>query len=261
MKFIIVIFNLALIGIVPLAADTWPQWRGPLDNLTAMPGAYPIRFDAERDPRWTVTLPGKGSSTPVVYNERIIVTCGIGDDDTGLDGVLCYDLNGQELWRTTLGKQRKGRHRRGSGSCPSPVTDGKLIIVYYKSGTLAALDFEGRIIWRKNLQKTYGEDKLWWDLGTSPVLVDDKVVVAVMHEENSYVVALDKRSGAEIWKTARNFVCAEESHQSYTTPHVYRDGKSTTLILFGADHLTGHDATSGEMQWQCGGFNPENKKN
>ncbi len=251
-------FILSLTFSVP--AQNWPQWRGPTDNLIAEAGIYPSKFDAEKDLLWKAALPGRGGSTPAVWDNRIIITCGVGEGDEGLDGALCYDFAGKLLWQTTFGRQRKGKHRRGSGSCPSPVTDGRHIFVYYKSGTLAALDFEGKIIWQKNIQEVYGEDKLWWDLGTSPVLVDNKLIIAVMHEENSYMVAFKADSGKEIWKVDRNFNCPKESHQSYTTPLVYRKDGTTTLILFGADHLTGHDVATGRQIWQCGGFNPESKQ-
>ncbi len=259
MKLSLTLATAMTLATATLTAQNWPQWRGPSDNLLAAPGSYPVQFDAGKNLLWKAALPGRGGSTPVVWNDRIIITCGVGEGDDGLDGALCYDFSGKQLWQTTFGKQRKGKHRRGSGSCPSAVTDGRRIFVYYKSGTLAALDFDGKILWQKNLQKLYGEDTLWWDLGTSPVLVDDKIVVAVMHEGNSYVVALNQATGAEAWKVDRNFDCPKEGHQSYTTPSVIvREGRSE-LVIFGADHLTGHDAATGKMLWQCGGFNPEQK--
>ncbi len=241
-------------------AQNWPQWRGPTDNLVADPGNYPVKFDAEEDLLWKAPFPGKGSSTPIVWGDRIVITCGVGQGDEGLDGALCYDFTGKKMWQTTFGKQRKGKHSRGSGSCPSPVTNGKQIFVYYKSGTLAALGFDGRILWQCNIQERYGKDTLWWDLGTSPVLVDDTVVIAVMHEGDSYVVALKQSDGTELWRVDRNFDCPKESHQSYTTPLLFKENNTTTLVIFGADHLTGHDPSTGKQLWQCGGFNPNQKE-
>jgi len=84
-------------------------------------------------------------------------------------------------------------------------------------------------------------------------------VVAVMQEENSYVVALDPATGRELWEKAREYPGREETRQSYTTPLVARSEGRDTLVLWGADHLTGHDAATGSLLWQCGGFNPENK--
>ena len=152
------------------------------------------------------------------------------------------------------------KHKKaGSGSNPSPTKDGERIYVYYKSGTVAALDFSGKVVWKHNLQKMFGEDTLWWDLGTSPVLAAGKVVIAVMQEGNSFLVAFDAKTGKQVWKQSRDFQCPEESDQSYTTPQVIRDGNKELLVTWGADHLTAHDAKSGKLVWTCGGFNPENK--
>lgn len=245
-----------------LHAQNWPQWRGPNGNGVAAPGHYPISFSATNGVLWTAPLPGKGGSTPAVWGDRVVVTAGVGEGTNGLDGALCFDFrSGKSLWQVTFGKQRPGRHRRGSGSCPSPVTDGSRIFVYFKSGTLAALDFEGRVLWQVSIPERYGKDTLNWDLGTSPVLADGKLILATLHEGTSYLVALDPASGKEVWKADRNFPCEEENGQSYCTPIVTEQDGRTALLIWGADHLSGHDAADGRLLWSCGGFNPEGKKN
>ena len=242
-------------------AQNWPQWRGPDGNGVAAAGRYPVTFSATNDLLWKAALPGKGGSTPIVWGDRIALTSGVGEGTNGLDGVLCFDGSGKQLWSVTLGKQRPGRHRRGSGSCPSMVTDGTRLFAYFKSGTLAALDFDGKVLWKTNLQERYGKDSLNWDLGTSPVLADSNLVVTVLHETNSYVVALNPSNGETVWKVDRNIPCNDENGQSYATPIVTVQDGRTTLVLWGADRLTGHDASTGKLLWECGGFNPDNKKN
>ena len=259
MKHCLTLFAAVFLTAAFAVAQNWPQWRGPANNGVAAPGNYPVIFSATNGLLWKAALPGKGGSTPAVWDERIVLTSGVGESTNGLDGVLCFDFSGKQLWQVTLGPQRPGKHRRGSGSCPSPVTDGQRIFAYFKSGTLAALDFQGKLLWKISLPDRYGKDTLWWDLGTSPVLVDGKLIVAVLHERNSYVVALNPESGEEVWKVDRNFTCKEESSQSYATPVVAAEGGRTCLLLWGADRLTGHDVVSGNLLWQCGGFNPENK--
>jgi len=218
-------------------------------------GAYPTKFSANEGVLWKLPLPGIGSSTPAVWDDRIFLTCGI----EGQDGVLACDWDGKVLWQKTLGPERAGKHKNGSGSNPSPITDGKQLVVYYKSGTLASFTLDGTLNWQTNLQERYGEDTLWWDLGTSPVFVGDRIVVAVMQEETSYVVALNSADGSEAWKVDRNFPVQKETGQSYTTPYLTEiDGKET-LVIWGADHLTGHDPQTGATWWTCGGFNPEDK--
>jgi len=241
-------------------AQNWPQWRGPSDNNIAAPGNYPVNFTADDDIIWKVQLPGKGSSTPIVWNDRIVLTSGVGDGDEGKDGVLCFDWNGEQLWQVTLGKQIPGKHPRGSGSCPSIVTDGKRLFAYFKSGRLAALDFDGKILWKTNLRESYGDISMFWDLGTSPVLVGGNVIVAVLHEGRSYVLALEQATGKVAWKVDRIYSGNVESPQSYTTPLITTENDHTTIIIWGADHLTGHDAATGEFIWECGGFNPNNKE-
>lgn len=239
---------------LPIQAENWPGWRGPLDNQVAPPGDYPAKLNPEKNAAWQVDLPGKGSSTPCVWGQHIFITCDINDQD----GILCYDLDGNEKWRKTLGKQRPGKHRNASGSNPTPVTDGKHVFVYYKSGTVAALDFDGNVKWQVNLQNKYGKDTLWWDLGTSPVIAGDNIVIAVMHEGESYLVALDKAEGNVAWRTLRNFQCERESDQAYTTPIVTTVDGKPQIVTWGADHLTGH-CLEGNLIWTCAGLNPDNK--
>lgn len=238
-----------------LYAANWPQWRGPDGTSLALPGNYPTRFSPSENVLWKVELPGVGSSTPAVWEKRIFVTCGI----DGEDGVIAYDWNGGELWRETLGPERPGKHKNGSGSNPSPITDGKNLIVYFKSGTVASLTHEGALNWKTNLQEQFGEDTLWWDLGTSPVFAGGNIVIAVMQEGTSYIVALDPGDGKVVWKVDRTFPVQKESGQSYTTPYLTTIDGRETLVIWGADHLTGHDPKDGKTLWTCGGFNPEDK--
>lgn len=242
------------------SAQNWPQWRGPEGNGIAGPGEYPGRFDAQDHLLWKTKLPGAGGSTPLVWEDRIILTSGVGEGEEGEDGVLCYDWKGQLLWEVTLGKQIPGKHPRGSGSSPSAVTDGERIFVLFKTTTLAALDFDGRVLWKINLRETYGEITFWWDFGTSPVLAGGNLVVAIMHEGASYLLALDTSTGKEVWKTDRTYTCSPETAQSYTTPLVVKQGNKQTLVIWGADHLTGHDVKTGKRIWSYSGFNPGNKQ-
>jgi len=249
-----------LLATLALQAQNWPQWRGPDANGIAEEGNYPATFSLPDNLIWKAKLPGAGGSTPLVWEDRIILTSGIGESDEGEDGVLCYDWSGNLVWQVKLGRQIPGKHPRGSGSSPSAITDGERIFVLFKTTTMAALDFEGNVLWKTNLQDTYGEITFWWDFGTSPVLANGNVVVAIQHEEESYLLALDQATGKQAWKVDRTYECSPESAQSYTTPLVAREGNKTTIIVWGADHLTGHDAKTGGMVWSYSGFNPENKQ-
>jgi outer membrane protein assembly factor BamB len=252
------IASLVLISFVHIARaeENWPQWRGPLGTGVAAEGEYPVKFSADEGLGWKIKLPGAGMSTPVVWGQRIFVTCPI----NGQDGVLCIDTSGTEVWRRELGRQRENKRAEiSSGSNPSPVTDGEHVVVYFKSGTLACLDVNGQEKWQMNLQEQYGRDTLWWDLGTSPILVDGRAVVAVMQEGPSYLLAVDLDSGEVAWKQDRVYRTERESDQAYTTPQLVNvDGKDV-IVTWGADHLTGHVAATGKLLWESAGFNPDHR--
>ncbi|MGY8747944.1 MAG: outer membrane protein assembly factor BamB family protein [Pirellulales bacterium] len=236
-------------------ADNWPQWRGPNGNSVAENGTYPTEFSKNENVLWKVKLPGLGSSTPIVWGKNIFVTGG----DDGSDSVQSYDWEGKLNWKTTFGPERPGKHKNGSGANSSPVTDGKNIYVYFKSGTVASLTLDGKLNWKINLQEKFGEDTLWWDLGTSPILAGGNLVIAVMQEGESYVIALNPGDGSVKWKIDRTFSVQKESGQSYTTPFVCEVDGQETIVIWGADRLSGHHPETGKVLWKCEGFNPEDQ--
>jgi outer membrane protein assembly factor BamB len=216
-----------------------------------------VKWNATNNVLWQNALPGKGCSTPIVWNERIYLTA----PAAGQDALLAIDWSGKAIWQTSFGKENSGKNAHGSGSNPSPVTDGQSLFVYFKSGHFAALDLDGKIRWQSDLVERFGRDTLYWDYGTSPVLTERDVVVARLHHGDSYVAAFDKSTGALRWKVARNYETAVEGDHSYATPLVFRqDGKEALLIL-GGEHLTAHDSSTGKLIWSCGDFNPQAKKN
>jgi len=255
-RFLLALACLAAAPWNPVAAENWPSWRGPGLDGTAPGQGYPVEWNSEKNVKWTVDLPGKGGSTPIVWGEQVIVTCPI----DGQNGVISYSKAGKEQWRTTVGKEVPGKHRKASGTNPSPVTDGKSIFVYFKSGDFAALDMQGKVLWRQNLQEKYGADTLWWDLGTSPVLTSQHVVVACMHSGPSYLAAFDKATGKEVWKTDRDTGAPEEAAQSYSTPVVTLYEGEEQIVTLGADYVTCHDARSGKELWRVGTLNPDQER-
>jgi outer membrane protein assembly factor BamB len=251
----IVVFTLGVALLKPAAGDNWQQWRGPNAKGIAAAGEYPVDFSAEEGVAWKVALPGVGSSSPVVWGEAIFVTSII----DGQDGLSRYDFNGKEVWQKKLGPGKEGKHKNGSGSNPSPATDGKHVVTYFKSGRVACHDFDGNELWHVNLQDKYGEDTLWWDLGTSPIIAGKNAIIAVMHAGEGYLVALDLASGKEAWKQDRTYERPEESDQAYTTPQLAKVDGRDVVVTWGADHLTMHDAATGEQLLSREGFNPRDE--
>lgn len=250
---------LAVTGIVFIAsfddslqADNWPAWRGPTLNGVAATGEYPTSWSSTENIAWKVKLDGRGASTPIVWDDNIMLTMG----RDGKNVLVSYDRSGKLNWDLEVGTEEAGKHKKASGSNPSCVTDGKLVFAYFKSGDLVAADLKGNLKWHHNVQKMYGEDTLWWDLGTSPILTRDHVIITVMQTGPSYLAAFDKESGKAAWKVDRNLEAPEEAAQAYSTPVVETiDGKERIYVL-GADHVTGHDAATGSELWRVGGLNP-----
>jgi outer membrane protein assembly factor BamB len=233
----------------------WTSWRGPDGSGSVAAGTIPVRFDASTY-AWRTELPGKGCSTPIAVAGDIYLTAPV----DGKDALLCFDKWGAEKWRAVFDAEDKGKHRNGSGSNASPISDGRSIFVYFKSGTLAAVDLNGKVVWKTNLVERFGKDTLFWDHGTSPVLTQRHVIMARMHQGESWLAAFDKVSGDMAWKVARNYKTPMECDHGYTTPVVMQYQGKPSILVWGAEHVTIHDALDGREVLSCGGFNPEGNK-
>jgi len=237
-----------------LGQDAWPTWRGPHGNGTASEGKYPTAWSTTSGIRWRLPLEGRGASTPIVFRDLLVMTLGMKETNT----VVAVDRDGKIAWQQSVGVEIPGKHAKASGANSSAVTDGEWVFVYFKSGDLACLDHLGKMVWQKNIQSEYGENSLWWDLGTSPILTDRCVVVTVMQTGPSFLVGLDKKSGQQVWKTDRWLNVNQEANQSYTTPTLMKIDGSNAIVTLGADHVTAHRADDGALLWKFGGFNPKN---
>ena len=233
-------------------ADNWPGWRGPNGDGIVADGDYPTSWTGTENVTWKIDLNGRGASTPAVWGENIFLTL----NRDGQNRLLCIKRDGEVRWDVEAGDSTRGKHGKASGSNPSCVTDGKLVFAYFKSGDLAAVDFSGKVLWQVNVQDKYGDDTLWWDLGTSPVLTQDLVIVTVMQTGPSFLVAYDKQSGDVAWKQDRNLGAPVEAAQSYTTPLVANVGGEERVYVLGADFVTAHQAANGKELWRVGGLNP-----
>ncbi len=250
-------------GVSAQAETRWPQWRGPAQVGVAPDGKYPVAWKAEGDKQvqWTTEIAGRGGSTPVVWDKLAFLTSGDGSDNL----LWAIDVDsGKVAWKTSLGKDTGGKHAKGSGSNPSVVTDGNLVYAYYRSGDLAAVNFKGEKQWQvkvpEELKIAFDNETLWWDLGTSPVLTQDAVVVAIMHSGPSYVAGFDRKTGKLLWKADRSLDAPKEAAQSYSTPIVTKFNGEEIILVLGADHLTCHQAKDGKELWRVGGFNPRGEQ-
>lgn len=246
----------SLSSVQGLRSDDWPNWRGPAHQGSRDGENYPTEWSAE-DVLWKVPLPGKGASSPVVWNDRIFVT----SPDEGIDTVIALDLDGKTIWQTKLGEERPAKHKKlGTSSNASPVTDGNGVYVYFKSGAFAALEMDGSIRWQRNLSEEFGPQKLYWDQGSSPILMGDLVVLPRLHGGDSWVAGFDKANGEIRWKSERNYEVPAENDNGYTTPVPIKHEGEDALLVWCSDHVTTYAADDGELLWSSGGFNPEASK-
>lgn len=252
---------LGLFSLDAIQAAEWPSWRGPNGNGVADGSGYPTTW-GEEDVKWKADLNGIGASTPAVLGDAIFVTT----TNEGKNLISCLGMDGKERWTAELGSSIEGKQGKdGTGANPSPVVDGEHVFVYFKSGDFGCFDLKGELKWQTNVFERFAKvttKTLWWDLGTSPVLTRDAIVITMMHTGPSYLAAFNRKNGKLLWKHDRETDAPVEAAQSYTTPVVTTnpDGKEV-IVVTGADYVTCHDvAADGAELWRVGSLNPEHNE-
>jgi outer membrane protein assembly factor BamB len=239
-----------------LAADNWPQWRGPLLNGVSRETNLPLRWSKTEGIAWSLALPALSGSTPIVWADRVFLNVAEGPQVF----LWCVDrTNGRPLWKRPIdgGNRQIRKHNMSS---PSPVTDGAHVWVMAGTGVLKAFDFDGNERWTRDIQRDYGIFGQLYGYGSSPLLFEDSLYVQVLHGshtvEPSYLLRINKTDGKTIWRAERPTTARQESPDAYTTPTILRRGARTEIVVSGADIVTGHDAGSGAERWRTEGLNP-----
>lgn len=239
-------------------ADNWPHWRGPrLDGISKADTA-PVRWSADENVLWRLPLPGPAGATPVVWGDRIFLTSAVGEDLI----LQCISTDGSELWRRLIATgNRDVRGDEGNSAAPSPSTDGQYVWTFMGTGDLACYDFDGNEIWSFNVGERYGALNIAFGMTSTPVLDGDRLYLQLLHTDGAWVIALDKRTGREIWKQQRESDARDECEHSYASPMLYRDGQREFLVTHGADYVIAHRLDDGAEMWRCGGMNPKGNYN
>jgi outer membrane protein assembly factor BamB len=255
-----------------LSAENWPEWRGPQGNGVSSEAGLPTAWSEKIGIVWKCSLPPWGTSTPAIWGDAIFVTSQTDDGNLLLlkinkkDGAIAWtqEVGRGEVSRAPLvektGDARRSQkfHGQHNMASPSPVTDGKLVVVHFGNGDFAAYDFDGKQIWKKNLQDDYGKYTIWWGHANSPVLYENLILSICLQDScadlpgipsQSYVVAHDKRNGREVWKMPRMTPATNESCDSYTTPLLWKNGERTELVVFGGQMLDAYEPTDGRQLW------------
>ncbi len=247
----------------------WPQWRGPLATGEAPHTDPPVRWSEEQNIKWKIELPGRGHSTPIAWGERVFVTAAVPVGDalspkySGRPGahdnlpvtheiafvVLAVNrADGAIVWQKTLLQSipHEGGHETATFASASPVTDGEHLFAFFGSHGLYALNLGGDLLWQKDLGDMH--TKHGHGEGASPALHGDTLIVNWDHQEQSFIVAFDKRTGGRRWKQNR------DESTSWATPIIVEHKGKPQVIVSGTNRIRGYDLADGKMLWQRKGL-------
>ena len=250
----------------PVAEQFWPQWRGPYASGVSRRANPPLEWSETKNIRWKVEIPGRGSASPVVWGDRLFVVsaipvgipgaaahqprAGIEPRDVHRFVVMAIDRrSGRVAWERTAREERPHQPsmKDGTWASSSAITDGRRVFAFFESSGLYAYDMEGTLLW----QKHFGDKKMFADVGESgstPVLYGDRLVIAWDHQGSSFVVALDARTGEELWRARRQEVDA------WATPLVVEHDGRAQVITAAEKRLRSYDLETGNIVWESEGL-------
>jgi outer membrane protein assembly factor BamB len=262
----------------------WPNWRGPANDGMAR-GDAPLRWSDTENIKWKAAIPGRGHSSPVAWGDRIFVTTAVqtaptppppsapaADDAQGQPGggrrgrggpgvggalvehklmLLCLDRKtGKTLWERVAktAVPHEGYHPQyGSFASHSPVTDGKHVVAWFGSRGVYVYDLDGKLVWEKDLNVAQ-KIRLNFGEGTAPLLAGDKLILNYDHEGDSFIVALDKSTGKELWKTPR------ADGTNWSMPVVFTHAGKKQIVVTATKRVRSYDFETGKQIWECAGL-------
>lgn len=241
--------SLVLLTLATARADNWPGWRGPGNQGISTETKAPLTWSPKTNIRWKVEVPGAGVSSPVVWGDHIFLTASDGRLNDQLHVYAFHRKDGRILWHARLfGSAPTDLYPPGGMAVPTPATDGKYVYVLFGTGELAALDFAGKPVWIRSLAEEYGPFRNRWGMGTSPVLAGNTLVVQVDHWSQSYLLAVDPKTGANRWKANR------PGSVNWTSPLVVKVKDRLEVITFGTNHIRSYDSEKGTELWRVDGM-------
>ncbi len=249
-----------------LHAENWPQWRGPRGTGISRERSVPLVWSEDRGLAWKCPLPAWGDSSPIVWDRSIFLTSQTEDGQLLLLNIGVQ--SGNVLWTQQVGQATVPRgtperghqifHQLQNMATPTPVTNGEVVVVHFGNGDLAAYDFNGGQLWKRNLQQDYGEYTIWWGHANSPVIFQDLVISVCMQDSladlqdesaPSYVVAHEVTTGRVRWFTPRLTSASAEECDAYTTPLLAEVAGQPRLIVMGGNQLDTYDPRTGKQVW------------
>jgi len=227
-----------------VAAENWPQFRGTNSSArTTSSASLPTDVGPERHVVWKVALP-PGHSSPVVFGDRIYVTAVA--DEKQLVTIALDRATGKELWRAEAPHEKLEEiHTIGSHAQSTVCTDGQHVVAFFGSCGLFCYDADGKLLWSQPM----GPFNNGFGAGSSPILVDDLVILSQDHDTDSFLAAYDKRTGREVWRTDRS-----EFPRNYCTPVVWTVDGQKQIVVAATLRVVGYDLVTGSELWTVRGI-------
>jgi outer membrane protein assembly factor BamB len=242
-----------------------------LANGTAPQADPPVEWSETKNVRWKVEIPGEGTATPIIWDDRVFIAAAVRTDRTTNDvlppseqpkgqfgitqpnhyyqfTLLCLDrATGKTLWKQVATEQvpHEGHHPDNTFASASPVTDGKHVYVSFGSQGIYCYDMQGNQKWKRDLGKM--KIKVSFGEGSSPVLHGDYLITVFDHEAGSFIIALDAATGETRWKTER------DEKTSWATPLVVENDGRAQIVTNASAKVRSYDLETGKLLWECGG--------
>ena len=238
----------------------------PLSKRLDRRKRIPEKWSLSKNIRWAAEMPGRGCSTPVVRNNRLFVTST--DRHTKDLYAICLNARtGNPLWRKILA-QAGSKVSYNNDASPSPIVDTERVYFLFSTGDFLATNYDGHILWSRNLEKDLGPLTITFRYSASPLLYKGRLYLSILRDNttkrfpfyknyssplDSYLLCVDPSTGCDIWKIKRSSEAEGiESRESYATPIVWEHADDSEIILTGANYVTGHDWKTGEETWRMG---------
>ncbi len=231
------------------AERQWPRLRGPDGQGTTFDTELPLHWGPRENVVWKADIPGRGNSSPVIWDDRIFITASTADG--GERKIVCYSrTDGRLLWEhaAPTAAARETLYTKNTFASSTPVTDGRRVIAFFGNGGLLCVDLEGRRQWHVDL----GLFPTMHGPGTSPVLYKDEVIcIQYQSRGKSLFAAFDKRTAQKLWQHDR------ENATCWSTPVVVRVGDRDQLVYNGSNYIAGYEPETGKELWRVTGTSHE----
>lgn len=237
-------------------AEDWPMFRGANRDGISNEMNVPLTWSRTQNIKWTAPLPQGGNSSPVIVGQRVFLTCA--QDEAGMKRSLyCFDRNdGNQLWlRTVNYPVREKTHQTNPYCASSPAADNDVVVVWHGSAGVHCYDHSGTLLWSRDL----GKFEQIWGWAGSPIIHGNTIYLNCGPGENSFLIALDRKTGETIWKRDEPGG-ADDKHPetrnwigSWCTPMVRTIEGKEQLVVAMPRHVSGYDLKTGDELWRCEG--------